>query len=139
VKWVWPESENWLQQTLDKIKLHTDKPIVVREKPDQHIFDKAGNIIGKTPKLNSDLESDLRDAQCVVGYNSNVLTQALCQGIPVIASDASPSYFVSQDFSNINNPTEVDRQAWLHYMAYNQFNTAEFKSGEAWSILQQSL
>ena len=139
VKWCWPESETWLNETLTLIKQHTDRPIIVREKPDQHIFDQAGNIVGKTSKSSTNIESDLANAHCVVAYNSNTLTNAICKGIPVISHKASPAFFISNKFSDLENLTEPDRMSWLYYMAYNQFNTAEFKSGEAWDILKQSL
>jgi len=139
VKWCWPESALWLDKTVSTIKQYTARPIVIREKPDQLVFDPQGNILGKTPKSNTNLEADMARAHCVIAYNSNSLTTAVLQGLAVIGSPVSPAYHVSQKFEDLENITEPDTEAWLNYMAYNQFNTTEFRSGLAWQILQQSL
>jgi hypothetical protein len=137
IQFVDAGSRLWQTEVISKLRLMTDKQIIVKIKSEQPILDKSGNIVGRTAKNRSRLEDDLREAHCVVTYNSSVAVKAAIAGVPVICHKNSPHYAISNGLHDIENLKEFDRQPWLNFLSYSQFNTDEFKSGEAWRIVNQ--
>jgi len=134
--YVFPQAASWTSTVVDKLKQYTDREIVVREKPNQPIIDERGVIVGRTPAAGK-VEEDLNSAYCVVAYNSNVAIRAAIDGIPVICDEEHPAHTVSNRIEDIENLQEFDRQPWLNFLSYNQFNTTEFKNGTAWRMLTE--
>jgi hypothetical protein len=87
------------------------------------------------------LQEDLSGARFVVSYNSNVLTQAVLEGIPSICWDmrsaASPACLDPSQLSNLEHVYNIDRTQWLHNLGYTQWTRREIRDGQAWNHLKQ--
>ena len=121
--------ETWLNTTIEEIKNHTDRPIVIRKKQ------------SRTVRMTEDtMEMALaQDVHCLVTFSSIAAGEALLLGKPAITlgpNAAAP--LCSQHISEIENPkipTLDEVKAWAANLAYNQFTEAEMRNGTAWHIL----
>ena len=121
--------ETWLNTTIEEIKNHTDRPIVIRKKQ------------SRTVRMTEDtMEMALaQDVHCLVTFSSIAAGEALLLGKPAITlgpNAAAP--LCSQHISEIENPkipTLDEVKAWAANLAYNQFTEAEMRNGTAWRIL----
>jgi len=119
----------WLQQTVETIKQHTDREIVIREKKIRH-----------ERQLHDTIWAALQDdIYCMVTFNSIAAIEALCAGKPVFAMGPNAAHhFAKSDLSQIENPLIPDDEEiykFFCHLAYCQFTKAEMKDGTAWSIL----
>ena len=75
-------------------------------------------------------------AKFVVSYNSNVLTQAVLQGIPCVCYDirsmAAPVCLRPDQMHNLKLVGRFNRQQWLNDLAYTQWTNKEIRLGIAW-------
>lgn len=123
--------QQWLTETIDTIKQHTDREIVVREKgsrTDRQI----------TNTIEDALDDDI---YCMVTYNSIAAVEALMYAKPVFALGPNAAHhFAKNDLSEIENPLIPDdeevRKFFCH-LAYCQFTKAEMQNGVAWSIINE--
>lgn len=116
---------NWLEETLTKLKMETDRPIIIRTKPE------PGKPFVPLPTA-------LENAHALVTHSSNVAIEAVCLGTPVFVAPTSAAAPVGQtDLGLIETPRYPKREGWLWHLAYSQFTLEEFQSGEAWKIMQQ--
>jgi len=121
--------EEWLQQVQAEIKLHTDRPVVVRLKQ------------GRATRVNDDtIEMALdQDVHCLVTFSSIAAGEALLWGKPAITlGPNAAAALCSNSISEIETPKiptldEVD--AWARHIAYCQFTEYEMRDGTAWRIL----
>ena len=151
---------NWLYNTVSRIRSATDLPIVIRPHPKHgmysqffgadripHILDIFEDVYWSRNQgsqgLNGGkyLQRDLDDAQAVVGWTSNSLTEAVCYGVPVYAMSggAMATPVSMNDFSKIDelhNLKHCDRQQWLNDLAYCQWTYEEIKDGTAWNHIK---
>jgi hypothetical protein len=112
-----------LERTLAELKRHTDRPIVVRAKPQP----------GETAVP---LERALAEAHALVTHSSNVAVEAAIAGTPVFVAPSSAAAPVGlTDLSQIETPVRPDRGSWLAHLAYAQYSMDEVKSGQAWRML----
>lgn len=109
--------ESWLERTLERIKAHTDRPIIVRNKQDA-----AARPLGL----------DLEDAHCLVAFNSIAAVEAVIAGVPVIVDGHSAARPMAGYLAEIEHPVYPEREPWAHALAYSQFTLAEMRSGLAW-------
>ena len=122
--------ETWLNTTIEEIKRHTDRPIVIRKKQSRAV------------RMTEDtMEMALaQDVHCLVTFSSIAAGEALLLGKPAITlgpNAAAP--LCSQSLSEIECPkipTIDEVRAWAANLAYNQFTEAEMRDGTAWGILQ---
>jgi hypothetical protein len=137
--------ENFVTTTIKNIRKNTNKPIVIRMHPlrqdRQHaIFNKLNlkgihiskNMHGSGLLEGGDgLQKDFDDAWCVVGFNSNALTESVCEGIPTFSlCPSSMAWECSNtDLSNIDSPRYFDRQQWLNNLGYCQWREDEIAQG----------
>jgi len=122
----------WLQQTVDLIKQHTDREVVVRYRP-------ASREVRVT--TDTFVEALQQDINAVVIWASNCGVEAVQHGIPVVSLGPSACTQVSGSLSQIDNLQSVDTdctEAWLRWLSYNQFTKMEIESGLAWRILQEN-
>lgn len=79
----------------------------------------------------------LRDARCLVTWNSTSATEAAIAGVPVIA--CSPDSFAravaGHTIEAVVEPPMPDRGAWLAGLGYAQWSLEEMDSGAAWAHL----
>lgn len=124
-------SEQWIQDTIAQLKLHTDRPIDIRLKRP------------RTERLKSDTMQDAlnNDVHCVVTYNSVAAVEAVIMGKPAICLGPNAAAVVSStDLADVENPripTDDERWAWLRHLSYSQFNFDEMSDGTAWRILNE--
>lgn len=123
--------QEWVQNTINTIKQHTDRPIIVRERAKNRI----DRVVHNT--LQDALDDDVF---ALVTFNSVAAIESIFHGIPAFtlapANAASP--VALQDLSKINEPYYPDHdklRAWGCHLAYGQFHVSELKSGKALEML----
>jgi lipopolysaccharide biosynthesis glycosyltransferase len=124
--------ETWMTETIDLIKQHTDRPIIIREK------------LSRRERTNTDtMEMALaRDVHCLVTFNSIAASEALLYGKPAFTLGPNAAQALcKQDLTQIENPhipTVDELEAWAAHLAYCQFTEAEMSNGTAWKILNET-
>ena len=122
--------DQWVTETVAKIKEHTDRPVVVRERAPKRI----DRIV--TDTLQQALANDVF---ALVTYNSVAAIESVLHGIPAFTLAPNAASPVSlQDISKINEPYYADNDklhAWACHLAYGQFHTSELKNGQAMEML----
>ena len=117
----------WIANTVKTLEEHTNKKIVVRQKEG-------------TRKTRISLYRDLltnESVYCVVGYNSNALTEAVWAGVPIITLGKHITNLVSRNsLDKINDLYRGDVSQWLCYLSYSQFTSKELQDGTAKQILE---
>ena len=133
----------WLEQTVDQIKLYSDRPIIVRGHPgDKSAKDYLKSKPGRyTVSTNEHILDDFRNAWAVITYNSSPGVAASIEGIPAFITDPDPrvsqAYAVGNyDLSKLENPDLKDRQLWVEKLAMCHWNFGELDSGAAWSHMR---
>jgi len=122
--------EQWILTTVDTIKKHTDRPVVVRRRS-KHRIDRVKK---------DTLQSALTDAWALVTYNSVAATESVFLGIPAftLAPVNAADPVSCHDLSKIENPFYPDQDLlhnWACHLAYGQFHIDELKDGSAWRHL----
>ena len=123
--------DQWVTDTVAKIKEYTDRPVVVRERAPKRI----DRIV--TDTLQQALDNDVF---ALVTYNSVAAIESVFHGIPAFtmapANAANP--VALQDLSKIETPYYADKDklyAWGCHLAYGQYHTTELKNGRAMEML----
>jgi hypothetical protein len=125
--------DEWVKQTVETIKQHTDRPVIVRER--------APNRIDRIQ--NSTLKQALdNDVFALVTFNSVAATESVLYGIPAftLAPSNAAKPVTLQDLTKIDTPYYPDtdkRYAWASHLAYGQFHVSELKDGTAYRMLQE--
>jgi hypothetical protein len=120
---------NWLKETLEEIKIYTDRPIKIRHKP-------RGRGTSGPSEATVPLAEDLKNAWCLVTSCSIAAVEAQCMGIPVFCDKKSFANDVSSnEVKHIENPYFVGAEEWLYSLAYQQFTPEEYANGKAVEIL----
>jgi len=123
----------WITEQIEKIRQHTDRPIVVRPHPRFYI----GNFTGKnvfmsvpTKIANTYDKYDLDfDYSTVINYNSGVAVQAALNGTPVLTDHSSLAYEVSSSLDQINELILPDRSEWFEKIVHTEWTVEEIASG----------
>jgi len=122
--------EQWIENTVNLIKQHSDRQIRIRQRPASRV---------ERVEFNTFKDFVNENTHCVVGHSSNALVEAAMWGIPVIALGPSATQSLySTNISGIENIKPADqelKQAWLNHLAYSQFHKDELLSGKAWELL----
>jgi len=129
-----PSIGTWLQQTIDTIRQHSSRPIVVRPHPRQGI--PAVHALLQKPQRvpctydSFDFEQSLEDAWCVVNWNSGPGSQAILNGVPAFVGSTSLAAPVANlDLTQIENPLRPCRDQWLNHLAHTEWTTQEIATG----------
>jgi hypothetical protein len=121
--------ESWLDTTINEIKQHTDREIVVRLKQSRSV-----RVHDNTMEM-----ALAQDVHCVVTFSSIAAGEALLLGKPAITlGPNAAAALCSQSLSEIENPkipTLDEVTAWAAHLSYCQFTEPEMKDGTAWRIL----
>ena len=125
----------WLEQTVNTIKQHTDRPVVVRHR-------KPG-MIKQNRDTETSFDSALSNAWAVVTFNSAAGTESILNGVPVFVTQAANAArpLALNDLSKIETPYYPDAdqvRAWASHLAYGQFHNSELEDGTALRILKQT-
>jgi hypothetical protein len=140
-----PPAEQWLQQTVDSIRTHTDREIIVRPHPRQRLKPIPGIKIQQPQALRGtydefDFRSSLGRAWAVVNENSGPGSQAVIDGVPAfVGADSMAVPVANTDFAHIEKPRMPERSAWLEKLCHTEWTLGEIAAGLPVSRLLQSL
>jgi hypothetical protein len=124
--------DQWLIDTVQHIRTHTDRPIVVRPHPRSRINTVLSNVHVETPKkLVKTYDSYDIDYQhhAVINYNSGAGVQAALSGSTVIVDHTSLAAPVSTEMCNIEHPFQIDRDRWRVEIAHTEYLVEEIERG----------
>ena len=137
--------ENFLINTLQDIRKNTDRTILIRPHPSRKATQieiiKKLNLnnfkISQTPSKEGSLSGgdglyeDFKKAKAVVGFNSNALTESICEGIPTFSLCSSSMAWEcsNKDLKDLETPKTFERQQWLNNLGYCQWREDECLSG----------
>ena len=130
-----PPMNQWLESTVEEIKKHTDRPVVIRTHPRSGCRIPSGCLIDRpqfTASSYDDFDFDrvLESAHCVLNWNSGPGPQALMAGVPAfVGPDSLASTIVNWNLTQIENPPRPDRSAWLEQLAHTEWTVEEIRSG----------
>lgn len=136
---------NFLSNTIHDIRKHSKRKILIRLHPSRkeqqlEILNSLNlkNIeISQTPSIagalsgGNGLYQDFSNAWCVVGFNSNALTESICEGIPTFSLCPSSMAWEcsNKSLAFLEKPQIFDRQQWLNNLAYCQWREDECLAG----------
>lgn len=127
----------WLQEVASQLRVITKRPIVYRPHPlaAQAIPSLKGCETSTKP-----LSEDLKNAHCVVSWNSNSCVEALVDGKPVFSFDPGSMVWsvCGKTLADVDNPEyPVERQQWARDLAHCQWTPEEMRQGLAWRHLSR--
>lgn len=131
-----PPIDAWLRQTVDNIRQHSQRPIIIRGHPRQKPISIPGCTIDfpshvKNTYDDFDFDRVLNDAWAVVNWNSGPGSQAVIAGIPAFVGASSLAASVANlDWSQIESPARPDRGHWLIDLAHTEWTCAELSTGQ---------
>jgi hypothetical protein len=135
----------WVLQTVEKIKKHTDRNIVLRIHPGDkkaiatylpqlvNVFRTDRRV--KISSLETPLEIDLANTWAVVNHNSSAIVGPIIRGYHAFITDPEKSQckeVAHTDFSLLETPREFDRQRWLERISMFHWKFTELENGSAW-------
>lgn len=148
----------WVIETIQTLRQHTDRPIVIRPHPrnldrgvaiTKKIISQCGftNVsmsenltVGEFVNQGGEaLEQDFKQAYAVITYNSLSGVEAVCRGIPTFALDSGSMVWpiTHHDLDKIENlDYTIDRTEWQNKIAYTMWDRSEVELGEAWAHLK---
>lgn len=132
-----PNVSNWTIQTIDEIRKHTDRTIIIRPHPRcplPLIEIEFKNVIRDIPKKVDGTYDDYNfkydHAWAVVNWSSNPAVEAVRNGIPVFVGPSSLAWDVgNHSLETINDPVKPDRHQWLNDLAWTEFTLQEIAQG----------
>lgn len=139
------DQEAWLDKMINKIRKHTDRPIMVRMHPGDGTRFKAIEKLQKKYGSNisisehANIREALAGAWCTVGYNSTPNVVAAIEGIPGYVEDPKNSWakdVAFTDLSQIVDPPRPDRTAWATKIANIHWSNEEVRTGQLWSAIR---
>lgn len=140
-----PPADQWLGQTIARIREHTDRPIIVRPHPRQKLRPIPGVRIQQPQALSGtydefDFRSSLGRAWAVVNENSGPGSQAIIDGVPAfVGVDSMAVPVANTDFALIEKPRMPERSAWLEQLCNTEWTLGEITSGLPLGRLLKSL
>jgi len=124
--------EQWIRDTIAKVKRHTGRRIVVRPHPRSQIREKFADAVIELPRkiANSYDDFDINyNYHCVVNHNSGPAVQAAINGIPVICDSSSLAFPVAEKWENLENPQLPDRSEWFLKLTHTEWTVDEISQG----------
>jgi hypothetical protein len=126
------DREQWIKSTIDTIRAHTDRPIIIREKAGRSERTTTDNIY----------EALSNNVWALVTFNSIAAIEAIQHGVPAFAlAPTAAAPVACADLSLIEAPLKLDRDIiykWLSSVAYGQFSVEEILTGQAWHMVQEN-
>ena len=128
------DTNNWLVETLQQIKCHTDRPIIVRPHPRCKFTlpNLPNNVTVEIPQpVPQTYDSFDMQYNChaVVNFNSGPGTQAAIAGVRPLVDVSSLASPVSIDFAEIESPYQKDRESWLTQICHTEYTLKELAQG----------
>lgn len=128
------DMHNWLIETIQQIKCHTDRPIIVRPHP------RCKSALPSLPK-NVTVEIarpvpqtydsfDMHyNYHAVVNFNSGPGIQAALAGVRPLVDVSSLAAPVGINFVELESPYERDRESWLVQICHTEYTLEELARG----------
>jgi hypothetical protein len=137
---------NWLHDTITKIRQFTNRHIVVRAHPGDKKIKQILKINYPNVSLSTkeSLIEDLKNCWATVVYNSSPAVASIIEGVPSFITDPEPqhsqSYAVANtDLSLIEQPRLTERQNWLDKLCMSHWKFEEIKNGNAWNFFKKHI
>lgn len=145
---------DWVEDIIIETRKYSDRPIVIRPHPRNlgHGIKLANKLSKKFKNIsvNEAVESngvsggvnliqDLKNAYCVITYNSLSAVEAITQGVPTFAFDDGSMIWpiAHKELSKINNlDYNIDITQWCYDIAYTQWTIEENRKGISWAHLK---
>ena len=127
-----PSMEQWIRDTIVKIKRYTGRRIVVRPHPRSQIREKFSDAVIELPKkvVNTYDDFDINyNYHCVINHNSGPCVQAAINGTPIVCDSSSLAFPVSEKWENLENPQLPDRGEWFLKLTHTEWTVEEISQG----------
>jgi hypothetical protein len=127
-----PSMEQWIRDTIEKVKRHTNRRIVVRPHPRSQIREKFVDAVIELPKklVNTYDDFDINyNYHCVINHNSGPCVQAAITGSPIICNSSSLAFPVAEKWENLENPQLPDREEWFLKLTHTEWTVEEITQG----------
>jgi hypothetical protein len=143
---MFTDQDTWLENTINRIKQYSNRPIHVRMHPGDGARFKQIEKLQKRYKNSividehANIRDALRNCWCTVGINSTPNVVAAIEGIPGYIEDPVHSWAADiafTDLSLIENPPLPDRGQWIHRIANIHWSNTEVQTGQLWSAIKQ--
>ena len=136
--------QQWLDDTVRKIRRRTNRPIVVRKHPGDRRQDSLKFSKDYVVSRKESLLDDLINCWATVTYNSSPGIASLISGVPVFVTDPNSQQsqtwpLCNTDLAQIENPLMPDRQEWIDRISQSHWNDDEIISGQAWRFMRERL
>lgn len=136
--WSWKQAAGAYEAAaIAKLQELTKRRIIYRPKPNWH---QAMPIAGSAFDRTTSIDALLRSTHCVVTHHSNVATDAIIAGVPVITrhSAALPMGLPDTELDRIETPVYPDgREQWAANLAYCQWTLKEMANGTCWRYMRK--
>jgi len=133
-----PPVSDWISNTIQEIRQHTDRHIKVRCHPRYpfNFNNTKTNVVKSMPKRIDivqdfyDFGAELSNAHCVVNWSSNPAIEAVLVGVPVFTGPDSLAHAVANhSFDTVETLVKPDRQQWANDLAYTEWTVDEIAKG----------
>lgn len=135
--------QQWLEETINKVRSFSDRPIIVRPHPGDKKWQTYLRITQKNVSISTNhIKQDLQNAWATVLHNSSPAVASAIEGVPVFLTDPNPEFSQAAEVSNtilkrLEDPKMFDRQAWVEKLSMCHWNFDELRSGEAWQFFRK--
>jgi len=124
-------AQDWKQETVARLKLYTERPIIIREKQPRR------------QRIERTIFEDLQDCHAMVTYQSVAAVESVLFGVPAITlAPTAADPVCEKNLANIENPDwadQITREKWAHHLAYGQYHVQEFRDGTAYRLLTNEI
>jgi hypothetical protein len=134
-----PSMSTWFLNVYDRIRKHTDRPIIFRPHPRCRLSEiERGlkNVYRQEPKhidgTYDDFDMDFHNVWATINWSSNPGIHSIISGVPSFVSTHSLAYPVANDIDflhDIENPLMPDRSQWLNDYAWTEYTVKEISQG----------
>lgn len=124
--------DQWVKQTVDKIRQYSDRNIIVRPHPRSPLRMNLPGVTVEIPKQIPGTYDDFDinyNYHCVVNHNSGPALQAAINGVPCICDTTSLAYPVSSKFEEIEEILLPDREDWFLKLCHTEWTVEEIAQG----------
>ena len=140
----------WIKNTVENIQQFTDKKIIIRSHPGDkravsYLKKRQGHPLLTLQNVEISpsgrpLEHDLHNARAVDNHNSSAAVGPIIKGYHCFLTDPKDSQCKEvshNDFRNIENPKEFNREDWLRRISMCHWSFHELKSGTCWKHMRE--
>ena len=138
--------EWWVENTIRMLLKNTERPIVVRDHPENKellknvVADRFGYTNQVIYDTNTDIKDSFKNAHCTVSYTSGSSVDSLIAGVPVITCCEYNFLWPisSHSLTDVDSPLLADntvRKQLLYDLAWTQWSVNEIKEGKPWEHL----